>query len=75
MGEYATRFSQNGLLGLIAFLIPWLIIMVKLPIRLIKLKNTNKVDMLRVGTIFISCAGTLVCGFADNFIFCLFFCF
>lgn len=66
MGEYATRFSQNGLLGLIAFLIPWLIIMVKLPIRLIKLKNTNKVDMLRVGTIFISCAGTLVCGFADN---------
>lgn len=66
MGEYATRFSQNGLLGLITFLLPWLIIIVKLPMRLMKLKNISITNMLRVGMIFISCAGTLVCGCADN---------
>ncbi len=65
MGEYVTRFSQNGLVGLTMFMVPWITILLKMPKKLVKLRSDTK-HLLKVGTIFIAFLGTLIGGCGDN---------
>lgn len=64
IGEYITLFSQTGIIGLIIFMVPWLIPIILLLKKMKKEKSMDKrMDYICLYTTFI---GVIISGFGDN---------
>ena len=68
MGEFVTRFAQNGAVGLVMFVVPWIYIFIRLSLHYLYLlkQKSSYMQVLVCIALLISVIGTFITGLGDN---------